>query len=629
MDDNKNTNDSMTPVLFLVISVFVLIACILLLKVLIKNIPSSSLTEPLLGANARPFMPGLKREDIEHLLLDAQRWECSICAFYNLNEQQLHCVLCGTPKGYRLIEDKMEEVPMPARSASSSFLNNHRKGSTLLQFTAHIVTAVFEHVLTPQDLNALQRSARMRKQWTRSTGSLPWTRHFVHTSWLPDAFIIQLSSGHSSCPLSDDDSSTGLISWLPIDTLTHHTTVLGTAVAPGTWNSLVELARLPFSLKFAWFLSQLSELMTPYSTLHVHCKVERNRLLDQAMENLTTIKEEALCATMRFEFVGEQARDAGAVQREWYVLVAQALFRETDDNSGLFVMVNREDQTYFINPHASHQFGDFTFRAVGRFVGRALLDGQMLPLHLSPVLLKALLGVPLSLDDVEHFDPVVYKSLIYVATHSNVEDLALTFSATEEIRGGLVEEVDLVENGRSISVMEDNKAQYIQRMVKYLLFDRVATQLEAMIQGLYDIVPPELLVPFDHKEFELILCGLCEIDVQDWKRSTVTSSNLKNHRALVWFWEIVEAMSQADQAKLLQYSTGSARVPVQGFKGLTSYDGKICYFTLRGVPYTTGRYPAIHACYNRIDLPLYPTKELMEEVLKMVLLSDPTGFTIE
>ncbi|CAK4357469.1 unnamed protein product [Aphanomyces euteiches] len=582
MDDNKNTNDSMTPVLFLVISVFVLIACILLLKVLIKNIPSSSLTEPLLGANARPFMPGLKREDIEHLLLDAQRWECSICAFYNLNEQQLHCVLCGTPKGYRLIEDKMEEVPMPARSASSSFLNNHRKGSTLLRFTAHIVTAVFEH-----------------------------------------------SSGHSSCPLSDDDSSTGLISWLPIDTLTHHTTVLGTAVAPGTWNSLVELARLPFSLKFAWFLSQLSELMTPYSTLHVHCKVERNRLLDQAMENLTTIKEEALCATMRFEFVGEQARDAGAVQREWYVLVAQALFRETDDNSGLFVMVNREDQTYFINPHASHQFGDFTFRAVGRFVGRALLDGQMLPLHLSPVLLKALLGVPLSLDDVEHFDPVVYKSLIYVATHSNVEDLALTFSATEEIRGGLVEEVDLVENGRSISVMEDNKAQYIQRMVKYLLFDRVATQLEAMIQGLYDIVPPELLVPFDHKEFELILCGLCEIDVQDWKRSTVTSSNLKNHRALVWFWEIVEAMSQADQAKLLQYSTGSARVPVQGFKGLTSYDGKICYFTLRGVPYTTGRYPAIHACYNRIDLPLYPTKELMEEALKMVLLSDPTGFTIE
>ncbi|CAK4886513.1 unnamed protein product [Aphanomyces euteiches] len=83
MDDNKNTNDSMTPVLFLVISVFVLIACILLLKVLIKNIPSSSLTEPLLGAkyagphclpksssnltSARPFMPGLKREDIEHL----------------------------------------------------------------------------------------------------------------------------------------------------------------------------------------------------------------------------------------------------------------------------------------------------------------------------------------------------------------------------------------------------------------------------------------------------------------------------------------------------------------------------------------------------------------------------------
>ena len=70
--------------------------------------------------------------------------------------------------GYRLLEDKMEDVPMPARSASSSFLNQQRKGSTLLRFTAHIVTAVFEHVLMPQDLNALQRSARYGDEGTKS-----------------------------------------------------------------------------------------------------------------------------------------------------------------------------------------------------------------------------------------------------------------------------------------------------------------------------------------------------------------------------------------------------------------------------------------------------------------------------
>ena len=91
----------------------------------------------------------------------------------------------------------------------------------------------------------------------------------------------------------------------------------------------------------------------------------------------------------------------------------------------------------------------------------------------------------------------------------------------------------------------------------------------------------------------------------------------------------MSGLPQDDQAKLLQYATGASRVPVQGFKGLTSYDGKICYFTLKGVAYKQGVYPVAHACYNRIDLPLYPSEELLEDALKTLLLSDPTGFNIE
>ncbi|RHY14364.1 hypothetical protein DYB25_006837 [Aphanomyces astaci] len=163
---------------------------------------------------------------------------------------------------------------------------------------------------------------------------------------------------------------------------------------------------------------------------------------------------------------------------------------------------------------------------------------------------EAMLGVPLSLDDVEHLDPVVYKE------------------------------------------------------VRYLLFDGVKTQLQAVLLGLHEIVPPELLLVFDHKEFGLLLCGLTDIDMDDWKTSTVTSSNLKGHDVLE---DVVESLTRPDQAKLLQFATGSSQDPIQGFKGLTSYDGKIFYFTLKGTEYTPGRYPVIHACYNRIDLPLYPT----------------------
>jgi E3 ubiquitin ligase SMURF1/2 len=65
------------------------------------------------------------------------------------------------------------------------------------------------------------------------------------------------------------------------------------------------------------------------------------------------------------------------------------------------------------------------------------------------------------------------------------------------------------------------------------------------------------------------------------------------------------------------------------FVGLTSYDGRICHFTLKGIDYAVGKYPVVHACFNSFDLPLYPTKELMREALLTLLLADPTGFTID
>ncbi|KAF0746370.1 hypothetical protein AaE_008154 [Aphanomyces astaci] len=315
------------------------------------------------------------------------------------------------------------------------------------------------------------------------------------------------------------------------------------------------------------------------------------------------------------------------------MLVSEGLLVEAN---GLFVVLNREDNSYFINPNSSHAWrhpNDMdhlkAFHAVGRFLGRSLLDGQVIPMHLSPVLLKAILGVPLTLDDVEGLDRTVHKGLLYLLEHDNAQDLALTFSVSETHGHNTVVEVELVENGHLRGVTDANKAEYVRLMVRYLVFGRVEAQLSALLQGVYDVVPPELLMPFDHKEFELILCGLAEVDVADWKANTVTSSNLDNSSPLQWFWEVVEAMSPVDRSRLLQFATGSSRVPVQGFKGLTSYDGEICRFTLKGVPYEGGAYPATHACYNRIDLPLYPTKDMMKEALTMLLLSDPTGFTIE
>ncbi|KAG9410505.1 hypothetical protein AC1031_018546 [Aphanomyces cochlioides] len=216
---------------------------------------------------------------------------------------------------------------------------------------------------------------------------------------------------------------------------------------------------------------------------------------------------------------------------------------------------------------------------------------------------------------------------MHVLESKDVEDLALTFSVLERQEDSFVE-VDLIPDGANVTVTRATAQDYVGRMVRYLLFDRVQTQLEALLEGVYDILPPALLVPFDFNELELLVCGLPSVDVDDWKLNTMASSSLRNSQVYDWFWQVVEALGPEGRSKLLQFCTGSSRVPVQGFKGLTSYDGNICHFSIHGKDYTPEMYPVAHACFNRLDLPSYPDKLILQAAIDVLLQSDPTGFTI-
>lgn len=67
---------------------------------------------------------------------------------------------------------------------------------------------------------------------------------------------------------------------------------------------------------------------------------------------------------------------------------------------------------------------------------------------------------------------------------------------------------------------------------------------------------------------QMLVSGLEEINVADWRRST----RLKhcNHRTDVvrWFWRAVGQFDNVLRARLLQFVTGSPRVPLCGLKAL-------------------------------------------------------------
>jgi hypothetical protein len=70
------------------------------------------------------------------------------------------------------------------------------------------------------------------------------------------------------------------------------------------------------------------------------------------------------------------------------------------------------------------------------------------------------------------------------------------------------------------------------------------------------------------QELELLISGVPEIDLEDWRRHTRYVGLFKGldekHPVVKWFWEVLESFSHEERARLLQFSTGSSRLPAQG-----------------------------------------------------------------
>jgi hypothetical protein len=214
----------------------------------------------------------------------------------------------------------------------------------------------------------------------------------------------------------------------------------------------------------------------------------------------------------------------------------------------------------------------------------------------------------------------------------DLSTLCLDFSTQQEMMG-LKEEVELVPGGKDIEVTNDNFSEYLEACLKYRLLDRVKSQLTELLLGFFDVIPEPLLTVFDFQELELLMCGLPEIDIEDWKTHTEYSGDFEshggNHPACIWFWEVVEEFDQEMKARLLQFVTGTSGVPARGFGVLQSNDGNIRRFTIHGVSMQVCLYPRAHTCFNRIDLPAYDSKDDLRERLKLAVTMVATGFDIE
>lgn len=80
------------------------------------------------------------------------------------------------------------------------------------------------------------------------------------------------------------------------------------------------------------------------------------------------------------------------------------------------------------------------------------------------------------------------------------------------------------------------------------------------------------------------------------------------------------------KARLLQFVTGTSRIPVNGFKDLQGSDGPR-RFTIEKIG-ESENLPKSHTCFNRIDIPQYKSYAILVQKLSMAV-EETVGFLQE
>lgn len=76
-------------------------------------------------------------------------------------------------------------------------------------------------------------------------------------------------------------------------------------------------------------------------------------------------------------------------------------------------------------------------------------------------------------------------------------------------------------------------------VIEWRFVSRVEEQMTSFLEGFGSICPLALLKIFDENELELLMCGIQNIDVKDWKKNTLYKGDYyANHIIIQWFWRV-------------------------------------------------------------------------------------------
>eukprot|EP00826_Nyctotherus_ovalis_P049847 TRINITY_DN6051_c0_g1_i3.p1 TRINITY_DN6051_c0_g1~~TRINITY_DN6051_c0_g1_i3.p1 ORF type:complete len:405 (-),score=90.86 TRINITY_DN6051_c0_g1_i3:159-1373(-) len=380
--------------------------------------------------------------------------------------------------------------------------------------------------------------------------------------------------------------------------------------------------------KRIWFGARMAELKKSIGRIPgfqrsdaITLLIERSHFLRDSFEQLRTRTDLDLRGDVRIHYLDECCQDAGGLFKEWLTVLTGELL---SPKLGLFVKTKTPQVAYIINVNSDKccaKHLDY-FYFCGQIFAKALFENVAIKAYLCKPLLKQLVGLKSSREDLKYIDTELWRSMEYLSANKIEGDVG-NFTVTEIAPvGNKSITVELKKDGRNVAITEKNKAEFIDLACKYYLSNSTKTQRYTLAEGFFSLIPKEITQALDCDELELFLCGDSIISIEDWKANTRYAGNYnKDHQVVRWFWEVLSQLSGSELESFLHFCTGSNRVPAEGFAGLTSNNGKRSRFVVESREFKGNGtdFVVAHTCFNKVEVPEYRSVEEMRKAIKTII----------
>ena len=354
--------------------------------------------------------------------------------------------------------------------------------------------------------------------------------------------------------------------------------------------------------------------------------ITRENCLEESIKEIEMVD---LWREVKINFKGEVSYDAGGLFREWFIILIEELEKK---EKGIFERAECDEISYVFNKNLTEDsyWVEKYLYFIGKLMAKSIIDNITINLSFNILIYKLILEEEIKFEDLKNIDTFLYSSLLSLKQMKpeELDSMEIYYTYQYENAEGKLIIDELIPDGENIKVT--NIDDYIEKRINYMV--KKSKFLVKYIQdGLFKYIPRYILKTINSYELELLICGRPFIDVNEWKQNSMYKGKYsKSSTCVKWFWEEIFKLNQENLRRFLQFSTGSSRVPINGFQNLESNRGELSKFCLNSVPYNKNgnNYIRAHTCFNRLDLPQFKKKDEVHDAIQFVL-KNITGFGID